>query len=91
MYNCFGLQCEHKTGLTVVPALKTLILSRLPALKTTFFQKQPRRYTIIMGGEHFYPTGPQNHCCGTPAELHRELSAAADATACGYGEIPPVC
>ena len=39
----------------------------------------------------FTPRGPQNHCCGTSAELHRERSAAADATAGGYGEIPPVC
>ena len=34
------------------PALKTLMLCQLPALKTAFFSKSkvPRRYTIIIGG-----------------------------------------
>ena len=41
---------------------------------------------LSSGGCMFTPRGPQNNCCGTPAELHREQSAAADATACGYGD-----
>ena len=43
----FPLYTGHST---VVPALKTFILSQLPALKTTFFSKTkvPRRDTIII-------------------------------------------
>ena len=73
-----GVACTRSSG-TVVPALKTLIFTQLPALKTYFPRARcPADIQLSWGGSIFPPQGPQNHCCGTLAELHRERSAAAD-------------
>ena len=68
----------------------TLILSQLPALKKTLFPKErcPADIQMLQGGSILSPRRPKNHSCGTPAELHREWSATADVTACGYASGP---